>query len=257
MGTPIDLVTFERTLQIASEMLESSETHTILATNPEKVVAAQKNPELLNALESASLVIPDGIGVVLAARLLGLGNSGRVPGADLMPELCALAASLDRSVFCYGAKPGVSAQAASLLTERIPNLRVAGTAHGFVKEREMDGLIGEINESGADILFVALGSPRQELWMQTYRDKLDVRICQGVGGTFDAICGNPKRAPRIVRAMYLEWLYRLCTQPKRLGRQSALPRFVGQTLRAAISNRGHSSRSASEKRGRSTGKWQS
>jgi N-acetylglucosaminyldiphosphoundecaprenol N-acetyl-beta-D-mannosaminyltransferase len=211
-------------------MLFSGGTHVIAAVNPEKVIAAQQNPELLRALENAALVIPDGIGVVAAARLLRKGRMQRVPGSDLMPKICRLAANEDKSVFLFGARPEIVSKAAALLRERYPGLKVAGTQHGYVAQKDMKQLMDTINASGADILFVGLGSPRQELWMDQYRESLTVRICQGVGGSFDAICGHPKRAPVTFQKLHLEWLYRLVTQPQRAHRQLALPRFATQVV---------------------------
>ena len=237
LGVPVDAINMRSALELVRTILADNETHTILAVNPEKVIAAQKNPALLRALCSATLVIPDGIGVVIAARLLGKATMDRVPGSELMPELCRLAAMEGYRVFLYGAKPDIASQAAELLQERYPGLKVAGVQHGYVSEARMDQLVETINASGADILFVGLGSPRQEYWMERYRDHLTVKVCQGVGGTFDALCGNPRRAPRLFRRLHLEWLYRLMTQPRRLTRQTALPRFAAQVLWRAVSRR--------------------
>lgn len=234
LGVPVDAVDLRSVLEYVRNVLASDTTHVIAAVNPEKVIAAQENPALLRALEGATLVIPDGIGVVAAARLLGKGHMSRVPGSDLMPELCQLAAAENKSVFLYGAKPNIASRAATLLQERYPGLEVAGTQHGYVAEGDMEQLVETINASGANILFVGLGSPRQEFWMEHYRERLTVQVCQGVGGTFDAICGNPKRAPRVIQKIYLEWLYRLVSQPKRANRQSALPRFVAKVLRQRL-----------------------
>jgi N-acetylglucosaminyldiphosphoundecaprenol N-acetyl-beta-D-mannosaminyltransferase len=203
-------------------------------------MAARENPELLAALQGASMLVPDGIGVVAAARLLHGVRMRRVPGSDLMPAICRLAASMGRSVFLYGAKPGVADEAAAILRQRYPGIEIAGTQHGYLPAEEMDALIERINSSGAAALFVGMGSPRQEFWLGQYRDRLKVRVCQGVGGTFDAICGNPKRAPKWVQRLHMEWLHRLVLQPKRAGRQSALPRFVRVTMAQLVSRHRHS-----------------
>jgi N-acetylglucosaminyldiphosphoundecaprenol N-acetyl-beta-D-mannosaminyltransferase len=122
-----------------------------------------------------------------------------------------------------------------MLRQRYPGIRIVGRQHGYVSEAEMPGVVDRINASRADILFVALGSPKQELWIDTYRPHLRVKICQGVGGTFDVVAGRVRRAPPVVLAAHLEWLYRLVKQPKRLIRQRALPLFAAHTLRAAAS----------------------
>lgn len=236
LGVPVDLVNMQESINHVRGMLTAASTQMILAVNPEKVIAAQRNPELRRTLEEASLVIPDGIGVVLAARILSRGALQRVAGADLMPEICAVAAEQGKRVFFYGAKQDVVTRAAAIMQERFPSLQIVGTQHGYVPEDQMMDLADTINASGAEVLFVGLGSPRQELWMDKYREQLtNVRVCQGIGGTFDAICGNPPRAPLIFQKLHLEWFYRLISQPQRLLRQTALPRFVLQVFRQAIS----------------------
>jgi len=234
LGVPVDAVNMQSALVAVRTMLASDTNHLVFAVNPEKIMAAQENHGLRQALENASLLVPDGIGAVFAARLLHGIRMERVPGSDLMPAICELAASEGHSVFLFGAKPGVAAEAAGLLQKRYPKLWVADTQDGYVTEENTDALIERINSSGAAVLFVGLGSPRQELWLDRYRTRLATRVCQGVGGSFDAICGNPKRAPRIVQRLHLEWLHRLFLQPKRANRQSALPRFVRQVIKTAL-----------------------
>jgi len=230
LDVPVDAVDMESALEKVRDMLADDKTNIIVAVNPEKVIAAQKNPDLLSALNNATLVIPDGIGVVVAARILARRSMERVPGSDLMPAICGLAVDENKSIFLYGAKPEIVSEAADELQERYPGLKVAGTQHGYVSEDEMAQLVESINVSGADILFVGLGSPRQELWMSRFQESLEVKVCQGVGGTFDALCGYPKRAPQFMQKLHLEWLYRLVTQPKRAHRQLALPRFAIQVF---------------------------
>lgn len=232
LGVPVDAVDMKSALERIQSMLAGEGTHSIFAVNPEKVIAAQENPALLTALRGASLLVPDGIGVVFAAKLQRVSAMARVPGSDLMPAICELASQRGYSVFLYGAKPGVAAEAAKLLQARYPGLNVAGTQHGYVPVESTNETIDAINASGADVLFVGLGSPAQELWLHTNKHRLRVHACQGVGGTFDAICGNPKRAPRIIQRLHLEWLHRLILQPKRARRHSALPRFAAQVLKS-------------------------
>jgi N-acetylglucosaminyldiphosphoundecaprenol N-acetyl-beta-D-mannosaminyltransferase len=237
LGVSVDEVDMERAVDSVRDMLKGGPANLILAVNPEKVIAAQRDPELRRALSAASLLIPDGIGVVLAARLLGLGRMKRVPGSELMPEICKLAAAERHSVFLYGAKPRVVDRTRALLIQHYPGLRIVGARDGYVPDSGMDELIDDINSSGADILFVALGSPRQEFWMDRFRSRLRVKVCQGVGGTFDAICGEANRAPALFRRLNLEWFYRLVTQPRRARRQAALPVFAAQVFFRALSGK--------------------
>jgi len=237
LGVPVDALNMTAAVNHVSQMLSGDRTHTVLAVNPEKVIAAQRNDALLRALQNCDLLVPDGIGVVMAARLRDMGPIERVPGSELMPEICRLAAGGGHGVFLFGARPDIVARTAVLLEQAHPGLRVVGTRDGYIGETDMDRLIDDINASGADVLFVALGSPRQELWIERYRARLRVKVCQGVGGTFDAICGYPRRAPLLFRKLNLEWFYRLVTQPSRAHRQLALPVFAARVLSEAVRRR--------------------
>jgi N-acetylglucosaminyldiphosphoundecaprenol N-acetyl-beta-D-mannosaminyltransferase len=205
-----------------------------VAVNPEKVMRARYDVRLRDQLRRAGVLIPDGIGVVIAARILGLGRLKRVPGSELMPRLCELAARTGRRVFLFGAAPDVNERAAQVLQKRYRGLAVAGTQHGFMKDGDMPDLVDRINSSQADILFVALGSPKQEDWIDRHLPQLNVKICQGVGGTFDVIAGRVRRAPAAFRAVHLEWFYRLVTNPQRIHRQTALPRFAFHILKQRV-----------------------
>jgi len=234
LGVPVDCLTMDRTVELAGSLLAGNVAHSIVAVNPEKVMRAHYDPALRAQLQRADILIPDGIGVVFAARMLGLGRFERVPGSELMPRLCGLAARTGRRVFLFGAAPEVNERAAQVLRERYRGLTIAGTQHGFLKDDGMPELIDRINASQADILFVALGSPKQEDWIDRYLPRLNVKICQGVGGTFDVIAGRVRRAPAAFRAMHLEWFYRLATNPRRLLRQTALPRFAFHILKQRV-----------------------
>lgn len=238
LGVPVDCVDMVRTLAAVDDMVAGGQARTILAVNPEKVMKAQTDPVLRRALDDAGLLIPDGIGVVYAVRLLWGEHIGRVPGAELMPEICALAAKRGYKVFLFGASREVNEQVVAKLQQRYPGIPIVGHHDGYVDEAQMPHLIDAINLSGAQILFVALGSPKQELWMEKYLPQLNhVRVCQGVGGTFDVISGRVRRAPAFFRHTNLEWFYRLITDPKRALRQVALPQFTLAVFRAKLSSR--------------------
>jgi N-acetylglucosaminyldiphosphoundecaprenol N-acetyl-beta-D-mannosaminyltransferase len=205
--------------------------HTIFAVNPEKNFSVPRDPALLESFRNADLLIPDGIGVVLAARLLHRARLSRVPGVELMEEICRLSSLRGYRVFLYGAGEEVNREAAQILEKRYPGLVIAGRANGFLPGAEMSGLVRRINESRAEILFLALGSPRQELWFTEHREKLTfVRVCQGIGGSLDAVTGRVKRAPHLYCSINLEWLYRLVKEPSRLKRQKVLPLFALRVL---------------------------
>jgi N-acetylglucosaminyldiphosphoundecaprenol N-acetyl-beta-D-mannosaminyltransferase len=226
-------------LDYVDELVVRPSVSTIFAINPEKVMKARHDPWLLDQIRGATLLIPDGIGVVWAGRMLGRAALERVPGADLMIAICERAAQKGYKVFLYGAAPETNALARTALEQRFPGIRIVGNRHGYVDQAEMPTLVDDINASGAQILFVALGSPRQELWMAHHLSDLKVKVCQGVGGTFDVIAGTVRRAPASWRATNLEWAYRLLKDPRRLPRQSALPRFAWRVLAARFSRSQH------------------
>lgn len=232
LGVPVDCVDMGQAVDfLAGHVASGTGCATVFAVNPEKVMKARTDADLRALLASATLLIPDGIGVVLAARWLGLGKFGRVPGSELMPNLCARAAAEGYGVFLFGARPEVNDEAAAELVQRFPKLKIAGRQHGYVEDKDMPALIQRINDSGARLLFVALGSPRQEAWMHQHAPALRVKVAQGVGGTFDVIAGRVNRAPPLFLKLNLEWLYRLLREPRRVWRQRALVKFAWCVLR--------------------------
>lgn len=206
----------------------------IVAINPEKVYAARRDPRLAEFIENGGLLIPDGIGVVMAVRWLHGSKIGRVPGADLMQEICANSVRNGHRLFIYGAAAEVNRGAVDELRRRYPGIAIVGHRDGFVGPDAMNELVEEINASKADILFLALGSPRQEEWMKSFGPKLSVRVCMGIGGTLDTIVGKVKRAPKFWQSLGLEWLYRLMCEPSRFRRQLNLPRFAWEVFREKL-----------------------
>jgi N-acetylglucosaminyldiphosphoundecaprenol N-acetyl-beta-D-mannosaminyltransferase len=224
----VDPVNMQQALARVEEFVEDGERpHAIFAVNPEKNFSVPKNPTLYETFRNADLLIPDGIGVVLAARILYGAKLGRVPGVELMAAICALAARKKYKVFIYGAREEVNSGAATELVKRYPGLKIVGRANGYVKEEDMPALVERINASAAEILFVALGSPRQEAWYARHKDSLGtIRVCQGIGGTLDTIVGTVRRAPAFWCRWIAEWLYRLLSEPQRITRQKVLPLFA-------------------------------
>lgn len=226
LGIPVDAVSMKEAVKFARNSIETNSKAAILAVNPEKIIACKDDPRLNDAITKAELLIPDGIGAVVAMRLLNEATASRVPGSELMPELCSMAAKQGFSIFAFGASEQVNLEAAQILEERFADLIVAGRHHGYLDEKDYPNIVKQINDSQADLLFVALGSPKQEYFINQYKSEITANVIQGVGGTFDVIAGRVKRAPRVWRAVHLEWLYRLLSQPSRMLRQSALPKFV-------------------------------
>ncbi|MGG2085791.1 WecB/TagA/CpsF family glycosyltransferase [Priestia aryabhattai] len=201
----------------------------IVAINPEKIMKAQEDRELKLLLNKATYQIPDGIGVILASKLQNGRIRERVTGIDMMLKLCKEAAKNDKRIFLYGAKPEVVEEAKAKLEEMFPNILIVGTLNGYEKDEQV--IERTINDSGAEIIFVALGSPAQEKWIIHHKDKLKPFVYQGVGGSFDVISGRLNRAPAVFQKFGLEWLYRLFKEPTRFKRQLALPVFLIKVLR--------------------------
>lgn len=235
----VDSVDMDSALQKAEEFVtQGNRVHTILASNPEKNFSVPGDAFLYDFFKNADMLIPDGIGMVLALKLLYGIDVGRVPGCDLMQNLCALAADKGYKVYIYGAKEEVSAKAVETLRERLPSIQIVGRSNGYVKPEEMDDLVQKINDSGAQMLFLALGSPRQEKWIAAHHEKLEhVRLCQGIGGTLDVIAGTVKRAPEFYQKLGAEWLYRLIDDPRRIKRQRVLPVFFFDLLKEKLLSR--------------------
>jgi N-acetylglucosaminyldiphosphoundecaprenol N-acetyl-beta-D-mannosaminyltransferase len=205
--------------------------HTIFASNPEKNFSVPKDPLLYERFRTADLLLPDGIGVVLALRVLHGVRVSRLTGIEVMQEICGLAEARGFRVFIYGAAEEVNRAAVETLRQRFPNLNIVGRAHGYLPESEMETLAARIDESRAQILFLALGSPKQERWIARFGPQLpSLRVCQGIGGTLDILAGKTKRAPASFRRLGLEWLYRLATEPGRIQRQRVYPVFACQIL---------------------------
>lgn len=223
-GVDVHTESSDDTIRRIFSRLDNNEKSFIVAINPEKLMNSRKDPELRDILNTATVGIPDGIGVILASRLRGGNITNRITGVDMMERLCKEAGMRDVPVFLYGAKPGVAGQAAEKLQEQYPSLEVAGTLDGYVKDEEK--VIETINNSGAKILFVAMGSPTQERFIIRNMEKLNVSVFQGVGGSFDVFSGNIKRAPAGFRKLGLEWFYRLLKEPSRWKRQLLLPKFL-------------------------------
>jgi N-acetylglucosaminyldiphosphoundecaprenol N-acetyl-beta-D-mannosaminyltransferase len=218
--------------QLASKLMEDIDRNRksfIVAINPEKIMKAQEDERLRELLNQATYQIPDGIGVILASIIKGGKIRSRVTGIDMMLRLCQEASIHGKKIFLYGAKPGVADEAKRKLEEKFPGIQIVGTMHGYEKDEKV--VIDAINQSQADILFVALGSPTQEYWIVKHMHSLVPKVYQGVGGSFDVVSGRLKRAPLIFQKLGLEWLYRLIKEPWRWKRQLVLPKFLIKAIK--------------------------
>ncbi|MCS6859167.1 MAG: WecB/TagA/CpsF family glycosyltransferase [Abditibacteriales bacterium] len=231
MDVTITPMTMQETVARIEEFIRSRQPHIVVTSDASAIMKAQEDEELHRIINTADLVTPDGIGVIWGARLLDLPIYERVPGVDLVAELCRVAAQRGYRVFLLGAAPGVAARAAINLQARYPGLTVVGTHHGYFSADEEPRLVEMIRAAQPDILFVAFGIPKQEKWIRRHIEALAVPVCIGVGGSFDVYSGRLKRAPLWVQRIGLEWLYRALIEPKRFIRLLILPKFMWMTLR--------------------------
>jgi N-acetylglucosaminyldiphosphoundecaprenol N-acetyl-beta-D-mannosaminyltransferase len=224
LGVGFDNVTMEEAAAKAIELARSGGGY-VATPNAEIVYACKKNAEAKAAVNGAALVVPDGIGVVKASKILKRPLKERVPGVELGMALLPAAAQHGLKLFILGGKPGVAEEAAQKLSQKYKGLVIAGTADGYFKNDAE--VIEKVNASGADILFVCLGAPKQEIWMQKNRDKLTVSLMLGLGGSVDIYAGKVERAPQFWQKTGLEWFYRMMKQPKRDKRiLGSLPPFM-------------------------------
>lgn len=204
--------------------IENNKKSTIIAINPEKIMKVRKENKLKEIINSSTYKIPDGIGIIYASKLKKGKIKQRITGIDCMEMLCQLSNHKGYKVFLYGAKKEILEKTICNLQKKYLNLQIVGYIDGY--EKDNNKIIKEINRAKPNILFVALGSPKQEIWINENKEKLNVNIFQGVGGSFDVISGNIKRAPFWMQQVGLEWLYRLIKEPKRIGRQFKLLKFL-------------------------------
>jgi len=257
LGFPLDVVSLEQAAQwvmaaagrpasYGAQAVRARRMAIAVSFNPELVMRAQNDPAAAEALWEADLCYPDGVGATWAANRQGArqtaeaptagagraqGAPQRVAGIDLAERVLELAAEREIPVYFVGAAEGVAEEAARRQAARSPGLKVVGAHHGYFSTEEEPSVVEAVRESGARIVLVAMGAPRQELFLLRHRDRLGASVGLGVGGSFDVWAGNVKRAPEWSRRANVEWLYRLASDPRRLRRQSVLPRFAAQVLR--------------------------
>ena len=233
MGVGFDSLTIEEAVARAKSLMDERRAAYVVTPNPEIVMACRERAETMQAVNGADLVLPDGIGVIYGARILGTPLKSKLPGIDFITALMADMAKEGKSVFLLGAKPGVAETAAERLKVMHPGLIIAGTHDGYFKEDAP--VVAAVNAAQPDLLLVCLGAPKQELWMQRNQSALRIGLMAGLGGSLDVFAGNVKRAPKAFQKLGLEWFYRLLKEPKRIGRMMKLPKFlfacIGKKLR--------------------------
>ncbi len=227
-GVSISKITMEEARAKVGEFVKSNQFHSIYTPNPEIIMLAKKDASFHQILEEADLVVPDGIGVVIASKLKkGEKLPERVAGYDLVQNTMKDAVKEGYKYYFFGSKPGISEKAAVKMRETYPGIEIVGTRDGYFKPEDEEKIVEDINKSGANILLVALGAPKQEKWIEANKHLLpNIRVAVGVGGSFDVMSGNVKRAPLAFQKLGLEWFYRLLQEPTRFKRMLVLPEFL-------------------------------
>jgi N-acetylglucosaminyldiphosphoundecaprenol N-acetyl-beta-D-mannosaminyltransferase len=216
LGIPFSVLSYDAAVQRIRDMIRSDEGHHVVLANAHTLNAAYEDGAYRRTLQQASLVLRDGLGVELAALLAGVRLAHNFIGTDFVPQLLRSLADLRPGVFLYGAALGVAAEAAAVLRQRCPGVRIVGVEHGYV---ESASVIERIRAARPDILLVALGNPLQEQWIAAHLSELNARVAIGVGALFDYLAGRVPRAPQWVRQLRAEWLFRLAVEPRRLWRR--------------------------------------
>lgn len=226
LGVNVDMVTISEAVDKIISFLKGDKVHTVYTPNSEIIMEAHRNPDFEKVLNEADLMTADGIGVVYASKYLKKPLKERAAGYDIARLLLQKLNYTNHKLFLFGGKPGVAELAKENMKKDYPELNIVGTRNGYFSEEENDDIIDEINSSGADLLFVCLGAPRQEKWIHENKDKLNVKVAMGVGGSIDVFAGTVQRAPDFFCKTGLEWFYRLMKEPWRAKRMMDLPKFA-------------------------------
>lgn len=232
LGIRYQNVTIAQAAEDIIGMAKTGGSHYIVTPNPEISESCMKDPTLAKAVSHADYAVPDGIGVVIAAKILGKPLKERVGGYDVACALFPMMEKEGLSLFLLGAKPGIAEKAAENIKRKYPSLRIVGVRDGYFQEDAE--VVQAVNAAQPDILFVALGSPKQELWMYRNQKQLNTGVMMGLGGSFDIFAGAAKRAPAFFIRFNLEWFYRLLRQPTRFIRMLKLPRYLLRAIGCAI-----------------------
>lgn len=239
LGVPVDLTDKETAMARFEKLFPEPGLTAVYTPNSEIVENASHDPELKKLIGSADIIIPDGVGLVYASKFVGRPLKERVTGIDFLESIIAYLEKNGKSIYFFGSKPGVAEKAAAEIKKKYPELIVAGTHNGYFKPEEEQGIVEEINESGADFLCVALGAPKQEKFIYDHKSELNVHGAIGVGGSLDVWSGDLKRAPEFYQKHGLEWLYRFLQQPgARIKRVMKLPVFMLKVMAQGKSESG-------------------
>jgi N-acetylglucosaminyldiphosphoundecaprenol N-acetyl-beta-D-mannosaminyltransferase len=232
LGVRVDAVSERRYLELVAQWVADGAPRQVVTVNPEFVMRAQTDPAFAAVLAGADLATPDGVGVIWAARRQGVRLRERVGGSDAAIPMARQCARLGHRLFLLGAGVGIAERAARALQRQIPGLIIAGTFAGSPAPEMEEQIVALIRAARPDILWVAYGAPAQDLWIARNKERLGVPVSIGVGGAIDYLAGVRRRAPALLRRLWLDWAFRLVTQPWRWRRMLAIPRFIWAVLRS-------------------------
>ncbi len=232
LGVGFDPVSPEEAFNKVVMLLKEDKTSFIVTPNPEMLTDASNNRDLYLALNSADLSIADGIGVIYAAKILNVPLKERVTGIGLMHDILEFLGKTERTYFLFGAKPNVAVKASENIDKTYEGIKCVGVRDGYFDEKEEFKIIDEINEAKPDVLFVGLGSPKQELWVYENLKMLNASVCICIGGAIDVYSGIIKRAPKWISKIGFEWLYRAIKEPKRFKRLLKIPSFLIKVVKS-------------------------
>lgn len=230
-----DNVTMEEAIEKCKEFIKSDTGNLIVTPNPEIVMRAKDDENFKNIINSAELVIPDGIGIIKAGNILGTPLKERVAGYDLICNLLELYKNGDATFYFWGSKPEYAKEAKELLEKKYSNIKILGTHNGYFKPEEEQEIIDEIRNLKPDILLVGTGAPKQEMLINKYKSEGFFKIGIGCGGSIDVLAGRVKRAPKLFIKLHLEWFYRLLKEPTRFKRMLVLPQFIKEVKKSKTS----------------------
>ena len=230
LGVRVDRIGIDDAAKKIFGFLSGDKCAKVFTPNSEIIMIGYNDKSFADILNSADLLTADGIGVVKAAQILKRPVPERAAGFDIACKLLEMLSKSEYSLFLFGGKPGIADTAAEKLKEKYPGLKIAGTRNGYFKPEETPEIVNEINDSGADVVFVCLGAPKQEYWISENADSLKTKAALGVGGSLDVFAGTVERAPDFYCKHGLEWFYRLVKEPWRAKRMTALPKFAVTVL---------------------------
>ena len=236
LGVAFDNVTMEQAAELGGKMLQEDRFHYVVTPNPEFILAAEKDESFRAVLNAADLVIPDGIGVIYSAKILGTPLSERVPGIEFSAKMLEKLNELGGRLFLLGAKPGVAEKAGENICAQYPNIVLCGTQDGYFKDEEE--VILKVAAAKPDLMFVCLGAPKQEKWMARWGQHTGAKMAIGLGGCLDVYAGNVERAPEAWQKVGMEWAYRLKKEPKRITRMAKLPLVLVKSAGQRVKGKG-------------------